>query len=99
VELVSDDVDPDLDAGVLRLASAGFPKAVPGRRYYDGNNGDLKYAKLSPPAGGACRRWTSVGEVGLYPSLTFSRPRRPIISYYSRTNGDLRMATTCPADG
>jgi hypothetical protein len=39
--------------------------------------------------------WT--GQVGLYPSLTFSRTDDPIISYYHRTNGDLRMAVASGA--
>jgi hypothetical protein len=84
-------VDAGLDAGVylsLALDSAG----VPGIAYFDGNNGDLKYARLT---NGAWKTETvdGLGSVGLYPTLIFSRSNGPMISYFHRTKGDLRLAT------
>jgi hypothetical protein len=65
----------------------------PAVAYFDGWNGDLKYAFLDPTTG----KWKtltvdSAGSTGLYPSLAFGRDNKPVISYYNRTNGDLRLA-------
>ncbi|HEV2295542.1 MAG TPA: alginate lyase family protein [Tepidisphaeraceae bacterium] len=66
---------------------------LPGVAYYEGNNGDLKYAKFN---NGAWEVVTvdGVQNVGLYPSLVFSRNNGPIISYYHHTKKDLRMAVS-----
>ena len=66
---------------------------MPGVAYYEGNHGDLKYAKYQDGA------WDvvtvdGVQNVGLYPSLVFSRNDGPIISYYHWTKKDLRMAVS-----
>lgn len=73
----------------LALDSNGLP----GVAYYEGNNGDLKYAKFHA---GAWEVVTidSVQNVGLYPSLVFSRNNGPIISYYHHAKKDLRMAVS-----
>ncbi|MGB7158099.1 MAG: alginate lyase family protein [Tepidisphaeraceae bacterium] len=87
-------IDPNLDAGVY-VSLAIDANGNPGVAYFDGNLGDLKFAKLE---NGAWRIRTvdSAGSVGLYPSLVFSRTNDPIITYYHRTKGDLRYATTVP---
>jgi hypothetical protein len=83
-----------IDAG---LYAGGYPSLAldshgnPAVAYFDGNGGDLKFAKL---VGGAWQVETvdSAGSVGLYPSLVFSRNDGAMISYYKRTTGDLRLA-------
>ena len=67
----------------------------PGIAYYDSANGDLKYAILSKQ-NNAWRTQTvdSKTTVGQNPSLLFTRTGNgPIISYYNRTKGDLKVAT------
>ena len=63
-----------------------------GVAYFDGWNGDLKYAYRSPAGTWQTTTVDAVGSTGLYPSLAFERDNRPVISYYNRTNGDLRLA-------
>ena len=83
-----------IDAGHF---SGGYPSlaidshGTPAVAYFDGNGGDLKFAKL---VSGAWQVETvdSAGSVGLYPSLVFSRNDGAMISYYKRTTGDLRLA-------
>ncbi|GIW76612.1 MAG: hypothetical protein KatS3mg104_1675 [Phycisphaerae bacterium] len=63
----------------------------PSVAYFDGVNGDLKYAHFNGV------RWTTESidtknSVGLYPSLVFDRNELPVISYYRKTTGDLRVA-------
>lgn len=63
----------------------------PSVAYFDGLNGDLKYAHFNGV------RWTTESidtknSVGLYPSLVFDRNELPVISYYRKTTGDLRIA-------
>lgn len=63
----------------------------PSVAYFDGLNGDLKYAHFNGV------RWTTESidtknSVGLYPSLIFDRNELPVISYYRKTTGDLRIA-------
>lgn len=63
----------------------------PALAYFDGFNGDLRYAKWSS---GDWSRETvdSRFSVGLYPNLTFSEQNEPTIAYYCKTVGDLRLA-------
>ncbi len=63
----------------------------PSVAYFDGTHGDLKYGHFDGI------RWAieSVdikNSTGLYPSLTFDRNELPVISYYRKTTGDLRIA-------
>lgn len=63
----------------------------PSVAYFDGTNGDLKYAHFDGV------RWTTElidvkNSVGLYPSIAFDRNELPVISYYRKTTGDLRVA-------
>ena len=61
--------------------------------YFDGNAGDLKFARLQPNNAWDVQTVDSRGSAGLYPSLVFGRGGDPIITYYHRTDGDLRVAT------
>ena len=90
-------VDPPASssgAGGYEYISMAIDKnGSPGVAYFDGWNGDLKYAFLDPTT----RAWEvqtvdSKGSTGLYPSLAFSRNNGPVISYYNRTQGDLDLA-------
>ena len=65
----------------------------PGIAYFDGWNGDLKYAYMDP----LYNSWQiqtvdSKGSTGLYPSLAFSRNNGPVISFYNRTESALQLA-------
>jgi hypothetical protein len=66
---------------------------VPSVAYYDGNAGDLKFARFVQNDVWDVRFVDWTGQVGLYPSLVFGPGDEPIISYYDRTRGDLRLAT------
>jgi hypothetical protein len=83
-------IDDGFEAGgypSLALDSFGNPAVA----YFDGNGGDLKYAKM---VGGAWQveKVDTAGSVGLYPSLVMSRNNGAMIGYYKRTTGDLRLA-------
>lgn len=83
-------IDAGFEAGgypSIALDSNGNPAVA----YFDGNGGNLKYAKL---ISGAWQVETvdSAGSVGLYPSLVMSRNNGAMIGYYKRTTGDLRLA-------
>jgi hypothetical protein len=84
-------IDPTIDAGEY-VSLALDSKGVPSVAYYEGNHGDLKYARLVQNNVWDVRWVDWTGQVGLYPSLTFSRTNDPIISYYHRTRRDLRLA-------
>lgn len=62
--------------------------------YYDGINGDLKYASLTS-SGWEVQIVDEVGDVGLYPSLAMDRYGLPHISYRDNTadNYNLKYAT------
>ncbi len=65
----------------------------PGVAYQDANNGDLRYAYLSPITNAWDVQVVDVkGSTGGYPNLVFSRNNTPAIAYYNKTNGDLRLA-------
>lgn len=73
----------------LIIDNAGAPAVA----YFDGWNGDLKYAKLDSVTG----KWKgqtvdSKGSTGLYPSLAFGRDNSAAISFYNRTTKDLNLA-------
>jgi hypothetical protein len=71
----------------LALDSNGLPSVA----YFDGNGGDLKYAKLYNGAW-QVEKVDTAGSTGLYPSLVMSRNNGAMIAYYKRTTGDLRTA-------
>jgi uncharacterized heparinase superfamily protein len=84
-------VDDDAGAGLypsLALDGRGTPAVA----YFDGDRGDLKFARL---VGGAWQteRIDTRGSTGLYPSLAYHRDgSTAIIAYYRRARGDLRLA-------
>src|SRR5688572_20602903 len=64
--------------------------------YTIANNGDLKSAFQN------CSEWAvqtvdAKGSTGHYPSLAFSRNNGAVITYFDKTKGDLRMASTATA--
>ena len=68
--------------------------------YYDGTNGDLKYATCAASCTSA-GSWQTVAvdqsqNVGQYTSLAVDASGRVHVSYYDETNGDLKY-TTCAA--
>jgi hypothetical protein len=84
-------IDDGFEAGgypSLALDSNGKPHVA----YFDGNGGDLKYARMTIGAWEVEKVDTN-GSVGLYPSLVMSRNDGAMIGYYKRTTGDLRLAT------
>jgi len=87
VQIIDDTVD---NAGVYLSLAVG-PDNRPAVAYFDGTNGDLRYAAFD----GA--QWNvqtidSNRSVGLYPSLQFNRFGQPAIAYYKRSTGDLKLA-------
>lgn len=65
----------------------------PGVAYQDANNGDLRYAYLSPTTNAWDVQVVDVpGSTGGYPNLIFTRNNTPAIAYYNKTKGDLRLA-------
>jgi hypothetical protein len=89
-------IDPaasNTDGGYQYISLAIDNTGSPGVAYFDGWNGDLRYAHLDRITG----KWKafvidSAGSTGLYPSLAFSRENTPAISYYNHTNKDLELA-------
>jgi hypothetical protein len=86
-------IDDGLDCGLYPSLDIA-PNGTPGVAYFDGQNGDLKFAELSR----VFNSWQiqtvdSAGSVGLYPSLKYSRKSGAVIAYYNRTKGQLRLAT------
>jgi hypothetical protein len=82
-------IDPAFEAGgypSLAIDSRGVPAVA----YFDGDGGDLKFAKL---IGGAwlTEKVDTAGSVGLYPSLVYNSDVATI-AYYKRTTGDLKLA-------
>lgn len=63
----------------------------PAVAYFDGTNGDLKYARYD----GADWQLTTIdskNSTGAYPSLVFDRNGLALVTYYRKTTGDLRAA-------
>lgn len=80
----------NIDTGQY-VSMAFDQRGRPALAYFDGFNGDLRYAIWSR---GDWTRETvdSRFSVGLYPNLTFSEQNQPVIAYYFKTGGDLRLA-------
>ena len=77
----------------MALDSLGQPSVA----YFDGTNGDLKFARYD----GSIWNLTTIdskNSVGAYPSLVFDRNNYPLVTYYRKTTGDLRAARL-QADG
>jgi subtilisin family serine protease len=71
----------------MALDSQGQPSVA----YFDGTNGDLKFARFD----GSIWNLTNIdskNSTGAYPSLTFDRNGFALITYYRKTTGDLRAA-------
>jgi uncharacterized delta-60 repeat protein len=83
-------VDGAKNAGVY-LSIATDRSGRPGIAYFDGNNGDFKFAFKQ---GTAWKTETveSRGSIGLYPSMLFDDSGRPTAIYYDKTHGDLKFA-------
>jgi hypothetical protein len=60
--------------------------------YYDGVNGDLKYAHRSQGGGWTTQVVDSTEDVGLYCSIAVTPAGVPYIAYYNYTSGDLKYA-------
>jgi uncharacterized delta-60 repeat protein len=83
-------VDGAKNAGVY-LSIAADRNGRPGISYFDGTNGDFKFAFKQ---GSAWKTETveSRGSIGLYPSMLFDDSGRPTAIYYDKTHGDLKFA-------
>ena len=92
VASVIDDSNSNVAAQMdLEFDNDGRPAVA----YYDGGNGDLKYAVLSRQ-NNVWRTQTVDAKytVGMNPSLTFTRKgNSALISYFNRTKADLKVAT------
>jgi hypothetical protein len=73
----------------LKLDSYGRPTIA----YLDGPSGDLKLAQYLNGEGWTTRVADSNGVTGLYPSLAIGADNTIYISYFRKTNRDLKMAT------
>ena len=67
------------------------PLGKPAVAYFDGTDGDLKFARYDGISWHS-QTIDSKNSVGLYPSLTFDRNGLAVISYYRKTTGDLKVA-------
>jgi hypothetical protein len=75
----------------ITIGSDGLPIIS----YYDQTNGDLKVAHCSNAActtGIDTTTLDSIGDVGLYASITIGSDGLPVISYYDAGNGNLKLA-------
>ena len=75
------------------------PAGNPWVSYYDGTNGDLRFARYVGTGGTGCASsaWTctavdTANDIGWYTSIAFDPGGIPWVSYYDNTNGDLRVA-------
>lgn len=90
-EWAAETVDPYPWAG--RFSSLAFdPDNNPAVSFYDGREGDLKYAHWMKD------HWSVetvdwYGDVGRYTSLAFDESGNPCISYYDASQGDLKYAS------
>lgn len=60
--------------------------------YYDETRTNLKYANWNASQGWTTRTIDDFGEVGMYSSLWVGSSNEPVISYFDKTNGDLKVA-------
>lgn len=67
------------------------PLGQPAVAYFDGTNGDLKFARYDGISWNV-QDVDSKNSVGLYPSLAFDRNGLAVITYYRKTTGDLKAA-------
>ncbi len=83
-------VDGGKNAGVY-LSIASDRNGRPGIAYFDGTNGDFKFA-LKQGSVWKTETVESRGSIGLYPSMLFDDSGRPTAIYYDKTHGDLKFA-------
>jgi len=60
--------------------------------YYDGVNGDLKYARRETNGTWSTSIIESKNTVGLYPSIVIGANSQPAVAYYAKTGGNLKLA-------
>ncbi len=87
IEIVDSDGDVGREVTSIALDNDDYPHIS----YYDGTNGDLKYAKWD---GNVWNIETvdSAGSVGWYTSLVLDSDDNPHISYYDGTNANPKYA-------
>jgi hypothetical protein len=94
----------DTAAVVGEYASLAVVNGNPAVAYYDSTNGDLKYVRASSANPMSAVDWfppiaiDTVGDVGWYTSLAVV-DGNPAISYWDRTNGDLKYVRATNANG
>ena len=87
-------VDSTGDVGTGSSITIGTD-GLPVISYYDTTNADLKVAKCANIACSGINTITTVdstGDVGLYSSITIGTDGWPVISYFDRTSGRLKVA-------
>ena len=70
----------------------------PAIAYFDGTNGDLRYA-VARDGGWRTELLDGPGSTGLYPSLVFDADNSAAVAYYRKSSGDLRVIRQNAAGG